>query len=87
MKKISKHYKIIIAILTLISIALIIGGFFVPPIGVINGSVLTAVGEIFGFATLWVGISAIEKGYDTRIQKGDITVDITDDGLSSDNKD
>ena len=29
-----------------ISIALIVGGFLLPPMGIIDGSVLTAVGEL-----------------------------------------
>lgn len=35
-----------------VSITMLIAGFCVPPTGVIDGSVLTAVGEIFGFCTL-----------------------------------
>ena len=35
-----------------ISIALIVGGFFVPPIGVIDGSVLTAVGLLLMFGVI-----------------------------------
>lgn len=34
------------------SIGLMVGGVFVPPTGVIDGSVLTAVGLLFGYATL-----------------------------------
>lgn len=83
MKKISKNYKIILAILTLISVGLIVAGFFVPPLGVVNGSVLTAVGEIFGFSALWVGVAALEKGYDATIKKGDTEITITDDGPST----
>ena len=44
------------------SIGLVIAGFFTPPMGDIDGSVLTAVGELFGFATLYVVYHAIEKG-------------------------
>lgn len=36
----------------LVSVALSIGGFLVPPLGVIDGSVLTCIGELLGFATL-----------------------------------
>lgn len=35
-----------------VAIGLIVGGFFVPPTGVIDGSVLTGVGELFGFAAI-----------------------------------
>lgn len=75
----NKHYKIIIAILTALSIGLIIGGFFVPPIGIVSGSVLTSVGEIFGFATLWVVIAAIEKGTDVTLKKGDTEITINNE--------
>lgn len=34
------------------TIALLVAGFFVPPRGVIDGSVLTAAGILFAFATL-----------------------------------
>ena len=35
-----------------VSIALIVGGFFVPPVGVIDGSVLTAVGLLLMFSVI-----------------------------------
>lgn len=47
-----KGHKIIFAICLSLSSSLIVGGFFVPPMGVIDGSVLTAIGELFGFAAL-----------------------------------
>ncbi len=52
------------------SIALIIGGFFTPPMGDIKGSVLTSVGELFGFASLWTVWLAIRKGVDAKVQHG-----------------
>ena len=59
-----------------VSIALIIAGFCVPPQGVIDGSVLKAVGELFAFAALAFGGHAITLGYDLKVQKGDTTVAI-----------
>ena len=35
-----------------LSVALIVGGFFCPPIGQIDGSVLTAVGLLILFVTI-----------------------------------
>ncbi len=52
------------------SIALLVGGFFMPPAGQIDGSVLTGVGELFGFATLGVVLFAMKKGVDARIKHG-----------------
>lgn len=59
-----------------VSIGLIIAGFCVPPHGVIDGSVLKAVGELFGFAAMAVGSHAITLGYDLKVQKGDTTIAI-----------
>lgn len=61
----------------IISVGLIIGGFFVPPLGVIDGSVLTAVGELLAFPTLAFGMRAVELGYDLKLQKGGASVEIT----------
>lgn len=59
------------------SIALIIAGFCVPPHGVIDGSVLTAVGELFAFAALAFGGHALTLGYDLKVQKGDTKIDLS----------
>ena len=67
---------------SLVAIALIITSFFVPPTGVIDGSVLAAVGEIFGFAALGTVIKAIDKGVDAKVQHNNTSVtigDLTDD--------
>ena len=63
--------KITFAVCFLVSLSLIIGGFFVPPMGIIDGSVLTAVGELFAFPTLAYGFRAIELGFEMKIQHGD----------------
>ena len=63
----------------LVSLSLIILGFIVPPMGHIDPSVLTAVGEIFAFATLAVIGDAIKEGYDVKIKKGELEANITND--------
>ena len=70
--------KVIFGISLAVSVGLIIGGFCVPPTGQIDGSVLTAVGELFAFAALASGLHAIRLGYDFRIVKGDTEVQLTD---------
>lgn len=60
----------------LVSIGLIVGGFFVPPMGFIDGSVLKAVGELFAFAALAVGGHALTLGYDLKIARGDTEINI-----------
>ena len=61
------------------SIALITAGFMVPPMGVIDGSVLTAVGELLAFPVIGFGFRAVELGYDMRINHGNTTVEINND--------
>lgn len=58
------------------SIALIVGSFFVPPMGVIDGTVLAGVGELFGFATLETVIQAIKKGSDVTVSHGSTSVTV-----------
>ena len=53
-----------------ISIALIVAGFCVPPTGVIDGSVLKGVGELFGFAALYTVWLAIKKGTNAKVRHG-----------------
>ena len=60
-----------------VGVGLIIGSFFVPPLGVIDASVLRAVGEIQGFASFGVAFECIFTGMSISLQKGDITIDVT----------
>lgn len=63
-------------ILTISSIILIIASFFVPPLGIIDGSILAAVGELEAFGVLWILMYAIEKGTNASFKKGDVEVEI-----------
>ena len=60
-----------------ISIALIVGGFIVPPTGVIDGSVLTAVGLLLMFAVVEKIPEAIAAGRSVKIQRGDTSVEVS----------
>lgn len=62
-----------------ISIGLYIGGFFCPPMGVIDGSVLKATGILFGFASLAVVAQAIHNGKIITFSKGDTEIEVGDD--------
>ena len=63
-------------VLSIPSILLIIASFFVPPLGVIDGSILAAVGELEGLGVLWIVLRAVEKGTAASFKKGDVEVDI-----------
>ena len=61
----------------IVSIALIVGGFIVPPTGVIDGSVLTAVGLLLMFAVVEKIPEAIKAGRNIKVQKGDASLEVT----------
>lgn len=63
----------------IVSIVLLIAGFILPPMGVIDGSVLTAVGELLIFPVIVYGFRAIELGLEVKFVKGDASVTITKD--------
>ncbi len=67
------------AVCFFVSVGLIVGGFLVPPMGVIDGSILTAVGELLLFPTLLYGFRAIELGLGVKFQKGETTIEIKKD--------
>lgn len=58
------------------SICLFVAGFFVPPLGVIDGSVLKAVGILFGFAVLAQIPTIIESAEYAKITHGDTTIEV-----------
>lgn len=61
----------------LIASVLLIGVSFVtPPMWIIDASVIAAVGELFGFASLGEIVAAIERGKTAKISKGNISLSI-----------
>lgn len=58
------------------SIGLMVGGFFVPPTGVIDGSVLTAVGLLFGYATLGQVHSLVSRGKKVTLNHGSTSISV-----------
>lgn len=67
-------------IIMTVCVILVVVGFAMPPTAVIDGSVLTAVGELMGFGLL---IDFIEKlpaiiklGAKAKIQHGDTTIEV-----------
>lgn len=63
-------------ILTITAIALIVASWFVPPMAVIDGSVLAAVGELAGFGALWVVVKALDKGTPASMTHGGTTITV-----------
>lgn len=70
--------KYIFFICLVVSIGLFIGGFFCPPMGVIDGSVLTAGGILFGFAALAIAGQNLANGNSVTFHKDDMEMTIGD---------
>ena len=63
----------------ILTIALFVGGFFCPPMGVIDGSVLTAGGILMGFAALGIAGQNLANGKEVVFHHGQTEVTIGDD--------
>ena len=59
-----------------ISVILIVLSFFIPPLAVVDGSVLAAAGELFGFAALGAVVHSIDKGKTASVSHGETTLTI-----------
>lgn len=70
-------HKIVFYTTLATSVILLIAGFLVPPTGVIDPSVLTATGELLGFATVAQIPYIIEKGKTATIKHGNTEVTIS----------
>lgn len=75
-KPFNRHYIIAFWTTLVVAIGLIIGGFFMPPQGEVDGSVLTAVGEIFLWPALGFGAKALEDGKTISFSKGDTNIEV-----------
>lgn len=62
---------------SIIGVILIVAAFLLPPLSVIDNSVLIAVGEINGFIALGAVIKAIDKGVDATFKHNGTELDIT----------
>ena len=76
-----KTTKVFTIALAIIATLLIVAGFFVPPMGIIDGSVMQGAGEIIGMITIfsaWDLISeAIHKGIEASFRRGDTSIEIS----------
>ena len=61
------------------ALILIVAGFIVPPTGIIDRSVLIAVGELNGTLAIWAVIKSIDKGRSASIKHNGTEVTITGD--------
>ena len=63
-----------------ISLLLIVGGFLLPPMGIIDASVLTAVGKLLMFGALAqvpALISAAKNGKSIKVTRGNSSIEVS----------
>lgn len=70
------RYKIVAVVLAIIAVGLLIGSFFMPPQGKIDGSVLSAVGEIIGIIAIFFAWEAVDRGIDAKVTHGNTTIEL-----------
>ena len=71
-----KLHNVVFIVCLLISAALLVAGFLVPPTGVIDPSVLTAVGELFAFAALSQLPFVIASGKGITLNHGNTSISV-----------
>lgn len=75
---------ILFTITTLSSIALFVAGFCVPPMGLIDGSVLKAGGILLGFGSVAQVPMLARRGTDLTIQHGQTSLTVNNPDRSDD---
>lgn len=72
------HHNVWFWVLLVTAILLIVASWIVPPMAVIDGSVLAAVGELAGFGALGALVKAMDMGVDARVRHHDTEVTVGD---------
>lgn len=71
----------------LISFALILCGFLLPPLGVIDNSVLLGVGELFAFSGLGESVRIIQAGHSTKLKLKELELEVKNIHETNENQD
>ena len=77
-KNVSKTTTILLWIFAIVTIALFVASFIVPPTGVIDPTVLKAAAFLFAFATLAEAREAIREGLGVKLTHGHTTIVVSD---------
>lgn len=78
-KPLRSHFVVAFWISLIVAFGLMITGFFMPPKGKIDGSVLTGAGIIFMWPTLACGAKAIEDGKTAKFKTSHTTLTVGGD--------
>ena len=64
---------------SIIALGLIVAGFFVPPVGIIDGSVIQAVGEIIGIIAILEVPHCLEKMSHIQFKHNNTEINLSQD--------
>ena len=78
MKKTKNADKTIFWVCLILAAGLFVGGFFCPPMGVIDGSVLTAGGILVAMQALGIAGQNLANGKEVALHKDDLNLTIGD---------
>lgn len=62
--------------IVIVAVVMLVASFLLPPLGVVDGSVIAAGWLLFAFAASCVVVHAVNKGADATLTKGDITLSV-----------
>ena len=74
-------------ILTLTSILFIFLGLLLPPVGVVDNSILIGIGELEGFAVIGETTRAIQSGHSAKIKIKEMEMEIKNNNIKNENQD
>lgn len=78
-----KMAKTWFAVTAITAISMFVAGFFIPPTGVIDGSVLTAGGILFAFAALAQLPMLVKRGTDVTVSHGQTSVTVNNPDIET----
>ena len=78
-KVFNRHYIIGFWVTLAVAVGLLITGFFMPPMAIIDGSILTAVGELMFWPAIAFGVKAVEDGRIAKLVLGNTQIQIGKD--------
>lgn len=77
-KRVTWQTSVLLWLFSLSAVGLFIASFLVPPMGVIDGSVLKAVALLFAFGALAEAREAIREGLGVKLTHGSTTIEVHD---------
>ncbi|MBQ2176783.1 MAG: hypothetical protein II453_17630 [Alphaproteobacteria bacterium] len=78
-KVFNRHYVVAFWVTLSVGVGLLVTGFFMPPMAVIDGSILKAVGELMFWPAIAFGVKAVEDGRVAKLNFGQSSIHIGED--------